>query len=82
MEADSARTHAADGRAPHTLVAAFLDISSEVPDGGDLQSHLVVTNGARTWEPGVLETVTTATETDPTWLQLRTAINNALAQQK
>jgi hypothetical protein len=78
----SAQGHAADAHAPQTLAAAFLGATSEVPDDGDLESHLVVTNGTRTWEPGDLEAVTTATEADPGWLRLRAAINNALAQGK
>jgi hypothetical protein len=82
VRTQSAQGHAADARAPRALVAAFLGATSEVPDDGDLESHLVVTNGTRTWEPGDLEAVTTATEADPSWLQLRAAINNALAQEE
>jgi hypothetical protein len=78
----SAQGHAAGARAPQALAAAFLGATSEVPDDGDLESHLAVTNGTRTWEPGDLEAVTTATETDPGWLQLRAAINNALAREE
>jgi hypothetical protein len=79
---ESAAGHAADVRTPQALVTAFLGTTSEVPDDGDLEAHLVVTNGARTWAPDDLETVTTATKTDPTWLQLRAAINNTFAQEE
>lgn len=79
---DSAAGHAADVRTPQALVTAFLGATSEVPDDGDLETHLVVTNGARIWEPDDLETVTTATETDPSWLQLRSAINNTSGQEE
>jgi hypothetical protein len=78
----STKAHAADARISRDLVTAFLDATSEVPDDGDLETYLIVTDGARTWGPDALETVTTATATDPTWLQLRAAINNALAQEK
>ncbi|MFE5923874.1 WD40 repeat domain-containing protein [Streptomyces sp. NPDC056468] len=57
---------------------AFLEATEEVPDDGDdLEMHLVLTDGTRTWEAGDLATVTEASATDPTWLQLQAAINNA-----
>ncbi|PSM43247.1 hypothetical protein C6Y14_11545 [Streptomyces dioscori] len=59
-----------------TAVTAFLEATSEVPDDGDPEPHLVVTDGARDWEPDDLATVATASETDPTWLRLRAAINS------
>lgn len=65
------------GDTARTAVAAFLDATSEVPEGGDLEEHLVVTDGSRTWEPGDMESVTDATETDPTWLRLQAAMNEA-----
>lgn len=64
------------------IVTAFLDTTSEVPDDGDLETHLVISDGARTWEPDDLATVITATATDLTWLQLQAAINNARDQEK
>jgi hypothetical protein len=76
----SAKTHAADARTSRALVTAFLDATSEV--NGDLEKYLVVTDGARSWEPDALDTVTTATATDPAWLRLRAAVNNAFAQQE
>jgi hypothetical protein len=82
VTADSV-TGAADGRSAQALVAAFLDTSSEVPDDiVFLHKHLTVTSGERTWEPDDLESVTTATETDPTWLQISAAVNNLRAQEK
>jgi hypothetical protein len=64
------------------IVAAFLDSAPEVPDGSDLDEHLVVTDGTQTWVPGDLETANSAAETDPTWLRIRAATNNAIAQEK
>ena len=80
--ADSTKAHAPDSDALPGMVTAFLDSTSEVPDDGDLETHLVISDGARTWEPDDLATVTTATAADPTWLQLRAAINNARDQKK
>ncbi|MGW2051862.1 hypothetical protein ACWCPF_43085 [Streptomyces sp. NPDC001858] len=81
VRAGSAQTRSTDGdTSPTAAVAAFLDATSEIPDDGDLESHLVITDGARTWESDDLETVTTAATTDPTWLRLQAAINNARAQ--
>jgi hypothetical protein len=78
--AGSAPARAADARTSQALVAAFLDASSEVPEEGELEDHLVVTNGARTWEPDALKAVTVATAADPAWLRLRAAVNKTLAQ--
>ena len=80
--AGSAKVHAADSDTLRAMVRAFWDATSEVPDDGDLEEHLVVTDGARTWEPDDLATVTTVTATDPTWLQLQAAINNLRDQEK
>jgi hypothetical protein len=82
VAADSAEPRAADGRSAQALVAAFFDASSEVPDDVVLNKYLIVTNGDRTWNPDDLETVTTATETDPAWLRLRAAVNRVRAQEK
>ncbi|MFC5239592.1 hypothetical protein [Streptomyces atrovirens] len=61
--------------------AAFLEATAEVPDDGDnLETHLVLTDGTRTWEADDLATTTAAGFTDPTWLQLQAAINAAPAQ--
>ena len=75
VRAASAKAHAADSNRSRGTVTAFLDASSEVPDDGDLSTHLVVTDGIRTWEPDDLVAVTTATVTDPTWLRHQAAIN-------
>jgi hypothetical protein len=82
VQVDSAEHRPGETRAPHELIAAFLDSASEVPGGSDLEEQLVVTNGTRTWEPGDLEAVNSAAGTDPTWLQIRAAMNNAIAQEK
>jgi hypothetical protein len=79
---DSAPSHPADARMPHELVTAFLDASPEVPADGDLENLLLLTNGTRTWDPDALKTVTAATSTDPTWLQLRAAVNKAFTQEQ
>lgn len=74
-------TRAADdgdvSTAAASAVSEFLDATSDVPDGGDLEEHLVLTDGDRTWNPDDLATVQTATAQDPTWLQLRAAVNEA-----
>jgi hypothetical protein len=82
VSAASAKVDAAATGTLRAMVTAFLDATSEVPDDGDLETHLVVTGGERTWEPEGLPTVTTATAADPTWLQLQAAINNARDQEK
>lgn len=82
VRAGSAKTRSTDGDTARAAVTAFLDATSEIPDDGDLETHLVVTDGARTWESDDLATVTTATATDPPWLQLQAAINNARDQDK
>lgn len=68
---------AVDDDAPRAAVAAFLDSTSEAPDDGDLWEHLVTTDGTRAWAPDDLATVTTAAPTDPSWLRLQAAVNNA-----
>ncbi|WP_399895876.1 hypothetical protein ACGH7X_40270 [Streptomyces sp. BBFR51] len=78
----SAKTHGANDVAPRAAVAAFLDATSEVPDDADLDTDLVLTDGASTWNPDDLATVNTASATDPTWLQLQAAINNARDKDK
>ncbi|MER6675689.1 hypothetical protein [Streptomyces sp. NPDC000983] len=63
---------------PAAAVAAFLASTSEVPeDGADLQEHLVITDGDRSWAAEDLATVDTAAETDPSWLQIQAAVNRA-----
>jgi WD40 repeat protein len=63
--------------ASRDTVTAFLGTTSEVPDEGRLETHLVVTDGTRAWHKDDLASVTTADETDPGWLRLQAAINNA-----
>jgi hypothetical protein len=82
VQSDPAERRPAEARAPHELIAAFLNSAPEVPYGSDLDKQLVMTNGTQTWEPGDLETVSSAAGTDPTWLQIRAAMNNATAQEK
>jgi hypothetical protein len=49
-----------------SAVSEFLDATSDVPDGGDLEEHFVLTDGDRTWNPDDLAAVHTATAEDPT----------------
>ncbi|WP_234336646.1 hypothetical protein [Streptomyces xylophagus] len=83
VRGDSPKTQGPDPDTAKAAVAAFLDATSEVPevpDGDDLENHLVVTDGTRTWDSDDLATVTTATAADPTWLRLQAAINTARDQ--
>jgi hypothetical protein len=72
----------AASRTPQALAEEFLNSTIEAPDDGRLEDYLDVTDGTRTWGPGTLKAVTTATETDPTWLRLRVAINKAIAREE
>jgi len=49
--ADSTKVHAVDNEPLLARVTAFLGAISEVPDDGDLETHLVISDGARTWGP-------------------------------
>ncbi|MFJ2738378.1 hypothetical protein ACIO3O_01790 [Streptomyces sp. NPDC087440] len=70
---DTARKHCDTAQA---AVAAYVAGTSEVPAAeGNLESHLDLTDGAREWGPSDLETVTAVSETDPSWLQIRAAMN-------
>jgi len=80
VPASSPTAHAVCGDTSRAMITAFLDATSEVPGDGDLETHLVLTDGARTWHPGDLAAVTTATTTDPAWLQLRAAVNTVFGQ--
>ncbi|MCT9011296.1 hypothetical protein [Streptomyces rhizosphaerihabitans] len=81
VRSDPGATHSTDdsdaSTAAASAVSEFLDATSEVPDGGDLEEHLVLTDGERTWNSDDLATVDTATAEEPTWLQLRAAITKA-----
>jgi hypothetical protein len=67
----------AEGHASPAGVTAFLEATSDVPADGDLESHLVLTDGSRSWKQDDLATVTTAEATDPTWLRIQAAMNVA-----
>lgn len=58
-------------------VLEYLEGTSELPDDGDLDTDLVVSDGDQVWGSDDLTTVTSAAATDPTWLQLTAFINNA-----
>ncbi|MFE6993824.1 hypothetical protein ACFVFN_37685, partial [Streptomyces pharetrae] len=77
----STRSCTANSDTSRAAAAAFLETTAEVPDDGDdLETHLVLTDGTRTWEADDLATTTAAGSTDPTWLQLQAAINAARVQ--
>jgi hypothetical protein len=82
VRADSAKAYPADSDTLRTIVTVFMGATCEVPGDGDLETHLVISDGARTWQPGDLAAVITATAADPAWLQLQAAINNARDQEK
>jgi hypothetical protein len=79
VRSDPEESSAADdgdtSAAAASAVSAFLDATSEVPDGDEWQEHLVLTDGDRVWNPVDLATVHTATAQDPVWLQLRATLN-------
>ncbi|MFE2545157.1 hypothetical protein [Actinacidiphila glaucinigra] len=60
-----------------SAVSEFLDTTSDVPDDGGLEEHLVLTDGERTWNSGDLATVYSETAEEPSWLRLQAAINTA-----
>jgi hypothetical protein len=72
----AAADHPVDTLAMRAGVVAYLAGTEDVPDGvGNLESYLIITDGDRTWAPEDLETVTDATTSDPSWLQLRAMYN-------
>jgi hypothetical protein len=77
----STQTCTASRDTSRAAAVAFLETTADVPDDGDdLETHLVLTDGTRTWEADDLATMTAASSTDPTWLQLQAAINTAQVQ--
>jgi hypothetical protein len=81
VRTESASADTADVLTAQALAAAFVNSTTEAPDDGILEDYLAVTDGTQTWEPDVLEAVTSATERDPTWLQHRAAINRLFSQE-
>lgn len=77
VSADPEKTGSTNGDSLRTLVTAFVDSTREVPADANLERDLLLTDGTRTWDSDDLTTVTTATSTDPTWLQLRAFLNHA-----
>ncbi|GIJ11060.1 hypothetical protein ACFFMR_20495 [Micromonospora andamanensis] len=55
-------------------VTEFLAGTSEAPVVD--MDHLDLTDGSRTWQPGDLETVTDASDSDPSWLKIRAGMNS------
>ncbi|WP_412542988.1 hypothetical protein R8Z50_11040 [Longispora sp. K20-0274] len=67
-------------RASGEAVVVFLADTTEVPDDGDLEQHVVFTDGSRSWGPSELEELTAAEGNDPMWLRHRAAVNNAMRE--
>jgi hypothetical protein len=66
---DSADLRDVPGR--QALAAAFVNSTTEAPDGGILEGgHLVITDRTHTWEQGGLQAVTNTSEQDPVWLRI------------
>ncbi|MEU7473885.1 hypothetical protein AB0A94_36185 [Streptomyces sp. NPDC044984] len=77
----STQTGATNREVARAAVVEFLETTTEVPDDGtELESHLVVTDGTRTWEADDLAKATEADTTDPTWLQIQAAVNKIRTQ--
>jgi hypothetical protein len=72
----AAADHPVDPAAMRAGVAAYLAATEDIPaDATDIESHLTITDGDRTWSPEDLDTVKDATTDDPSWLQLRAMYN-------
>ncbi|WP_212830597.1 hypothetical protein [Catellatospora sp. TT07R-123] len=63
--------------AARAAVAGFVAATVELPDGEDPDEDedFALTDGDREWEQSDLDAVAAAEPSDPTWLQLRAAIN-------
>lgn len=77
LRSDSATDHYANEERARDAVAAFIESTVDAPDDVDLDTDLLLTDGHRTWEPDDLEAVTEADDSDPTWLRIQAAVNNA-----
>lgn len=75
-----ATTSRAERDAARARVEAFLASTTELPDDAKLDTDLVRADGVRTWNPGDLDEVTTADDTDPTWLRRRAAMNSLFGE--
>ncbi|CCK27830.1 hypothetical protein BN159_3451 [Streptomyces davaonensis JCM 4913] len=81
----SAPGRTADPDTAKSAVAAFLDSTSEIPEDAyeadALEEHLVVTDGFRTWSAADLDAADSATDADPSWLQIQVAVNSLRDQE-
>ncbi len=59
---------------------AFLEAIAELPDDADPDEDRELVDGRQTWLAGDLATVTSAADNDPTWLQMRAAINGLISR--
>ncbi|MFF9485072.1 hypothetical protein [Streptomyces sp. NPDC014676] len=77
----SAPAGTTSGDVARAAAVEFSESTTEIPDDdAELETHLIVTDGTRTWEADDLATVTAADTTDPTWLRLQAALNKARAE--
>ncbi|GLW44854.1 hypothetical protein Stsp02_05160 [Streptomyces sp. NBRC 14336] len=65
-----------------TAVTAFLDSTHDIPVDDDLEEHLLLTDGVRTWSADDLDTIDTADDTDPTWLRIQATVNSLRDQER
>jgi len=61
--------------APNDDVAVFLSGTEDTPSGGELDDHLVLTDGTRSFTDEELATGTETSPGDPTWLQIQASMN-------
>ncbi|MFD8482889.1 hypothetical protein [Kitasatospora sp. NPDC059673] len=60
---------------PNDDVAAFLAGTEDAPLDGELEEHLTVTDGTRSWTDDELAEVTETGPGDPTWLRIQAGMN-------
>jgi hypothetical protein len=82
VRAGGAQAGPPDEDAARAAVMAFVQSTSEVPEGADVEDHLVVTDGTRAWTPDDLDEVTGADEADPSWLRFRAMLHEARAREE
>lgn len=76
--AATTRSYAVHRDVARAAAHEFMRTATEVPDGdAEPDTHLVVTDGTRVWDADALATVNETDATDPTWLRIQAAVNNA-----
>ena len=61
-------------------VAAFVAATTDLPDDADLDDDLELTDGVSSWAGQELAGLTTASESDPVWLQMKAAIQASMPE--